>query len=244
MSRILDMWAGMTGTVLDFAGTDAPDGWLMCFGQSVLRSDYPNLFAKIGTTFGAADGTHFNLPDYRGRVAAGKDDMGGVAAGRVTAAGAGINGAQLGATGGVETHTLTAAQMPQHSHAVTDPGHTHGITDPGHVHVLTDPGHNHAVTDPGHNHNVNANYYGLSALGSGTQTPYCAPGQTVSGGANIAAATGVSIQARTTGITMASKTAGVTANTGATGITTQNAGTGGAHQNVQPTLMLNKIIKT
>lgn len=237
MSRILDMWAGMTGTVLDFAGTVAPAGWLMCYGQSLLRSDYPNLFATIGTTFGAADASHFSLPDYRGRVAAGKDDMGGTAAGRMTAAGTGINGAQLGASGGIEAHTLTAAQMPQHSHAVTDPGHTHGITDPGHVHVLTDPGHNHAVTDPGHVHS-------FTALGPAGGSLIAAGGGFSGGGSALgAAATGISIQSRTTGITMAGKTTGITANSVSTGITTQNAGTGAAHPNVQPTLMLNKIIK-
>ncbi len=69
MSKVLDLWAGMTGTVLDFAGTTAPDGWLMCFGQAVSRTTYANLFAKIGTIYGAGDGsTTFNLPDCRGRA--------------------------------------------------------------------------------------------------------------------------------------------------------------------------------
>lgn len=78
------MWAGMTGTVLDFAGSVAPDGWLLCYGQAISRVDYANLFAKIGTTFGVGDGsTTFNLPDCRGRVGAGKDDMGGSAANRL-----------------------------------------------------------------------------------------------------------------------------------------------------------------
>lgn len=116
MSRVLNLWAGMTGTVLDFAGTTAPSGWLLCYGQSVLRTDYPNLFAAIGTTYGSVDGTHFTLPDCRGRVTAGKDDMGGSAASRLTNAGGGVTGTTLGAVGGTETHVLTTAQMPSHTH--------------------------------------------------------------------------------------------------------------------------------
>ena len=67
------------------------------------------------------------LPDLRGRVVAGKDDMGGAAAGRLTTAGSGVTGTALGATGGAETHTLTSLQMPQHSHRITDPGHVHQV---------------------------------------------------------------------------------------------------------------------
>lgn len=128
MSRVLDLWRGMTGTVLDFAGTAAPTGWLLCFGQSLLRADYPALFTAIGTTYGAVDGTHFTLPDCRGRVAAGKDDMGGVAASRLTNAASGVAGETLGAAGGAEAHALTTAQMPSHNHGVTDPGHSHSAS--------------------------------------------------------------------------------------------------------------------
>lgn len=115
------------GTVLPFAGPVAPAGFLLCHGQAVSRADYAALFAAIGTTHGAGNGsTTFNVPDLRGRVPAGKDDMGGAAAGRLTAAGSGVAGATLGAAGGAETHTLTAAQMPAHAHAISDPGHRHG----------------------------------------------------------------------------------------------------------------------
>jgi microcystin-dependent protein len=76
----------MTGTVLDFAGSAAPSGWMMCYGQAVSRTTYTALFAAIGTTYGAGDGaTTFNLPDLRGRIAAGADNMGGAAANRVQA---------------------------------------------------------------------------------------------------------------------------------------------------------------
>jgi microcystin-dependent protein len=106
------------GCVMPFAGATPPNGWLLCYGQAVSRTGYSDLFAAIGTTYGAGDGsTTFNLPDLRGRVAAGKDDMGGSAAGRMTNGGSGIGGATLGAAGGAETHTLTAGQMPSHTHA-------------------------------------------------------------------------------------------------------------------------------
>lgn len=128
MSRVLDLWAGMTGTVFPFAGSAAPSGWLLCYGQAVSRTTYANLYAVIGTTYGAGDGsTTFNLPDLRGRVAAGKDNMGGTAAGRLTNSGTGnpgIDGSTLGAAGGADRHQLTAAQMPSHTHNVNNAAST------------------------------------------------------------------------------------------------------------------------
>lgn len=79
--------------------------------------------------YGAGDGsTTFNLPDKRGRASIGRDDMGGTAAGRMTAAGSGITGTGLGSTGGAETHTLTSAQIPAHNHPISNPWNT---TTPG-----------------------------------------------------------------------------------------------------------------
>lgn len=118
------------GVVMDFAGAAAPTGYLMCYGQEVDRTAYSLLFAAIGTTYGAGNGTTtFNLPDARGRVTAGKDDMGGTAAGRLTAA---VVGAGLGAAGGEESHTLTTAEIPAHTHtgATASAGdHTHLVDE-------------------------------------------------------------------------------------------------------------------
>jgi len=111
----------LIGCVVDFAGTTPPSKWLLCYGQAVSRTTYALLFAAIGTTFGVGDGsTTFNLPDCRGRVVAGKDDMGGSSADRLTNQSGGLNGDTLGATGGSEVHTLTAAQLAAHTH--TEPG--------------------------------------------------------------------------------------------------------------------------
>lgn len=59
------------GTILPFGGADAPAGWMICDGTSLLRASYPELFAVIGTAFGSADSTHFNIPDMRGKFAEG-----------------------------------------------------------------------------------------------------------------------------------------------------------------------------
>jgi len=89
------------GVVLPYAGASAPTGWLLCYGQAVSRTTYADLFTAISTTYGAGDGsTTFNVPDLRGRVPAGKDNMGGTAANRLTAGGSGVTGTTLGAAGG------------------------------------------------------------------------------------------------------------------------------------------------
>ena len=119
------------GVVNPFAGATAPAGWLLCAGQLVSRTQYPVLFNTIGTVYGAGDGTTFGIPDMRGRTVAGVDNMGGTAANILTATV--LNSANtLGATGGTQTHILTEAQMPSHTH--TQNAHTH-IQDP-HNHTL------------------------------------------------------------------------------------------------------------
>ncbi len=88
--------AGLSCT---FCGTSAPTGWLMCDGASYLRSTYPDLFAVIGTSVGAADGTHFNVPDFRGRFLRGVDNGAGRdpdAAGRTAMATGGNIGDNVG----------------------------------------------------------------------------------------------------------------------------------------------------
>lgn len=106
-----------TGTVLPFAGAsaDRPSGWLTCNGAAVSRTDYADLFAVIGTTYGAGDGsTTFNVPDLRGRTVVGQGT--GTAPDRSFKA--------LGEADGTETHTLTVNEMPAHNHALRSANQT------------------------------------------------------------------------------------------------------------------------
>ena len=116
-----------SGMLMPYAGSSAPTGWLLCYGQAISRSTYADLFSAIGTTYGVGDNsTTFNVPDFRGRSAFGKDNMGGTAASRLTTAGSGVDGSTLGASGGdqaLASHTHTATSP------VTDPGHTHSLTN-------------------------------------------------------------------------------------------------------------------
>ena len=158
------------GTVMPTALSNAPVGWLLCYGQAISRASYASLFNAIGTTYGSGDGTTtFNLPDLRGRVVAGKDNMGGTAASRLTSP---VAGSTLGAVGGSQSHAIVISEMPSHSH------------------------------------NINIGAYGTG--GAGYETPLGSGSQSY-----VYAGQGMS-----------------------------PVGGGGAHNNVQPTLVLNYMIKT
>lgn len=94
------------------ARTSAPPGWLPCDGRALSRTVYASLFAAIGITYGAGDGsTTFNVPDDRGEFLRGADMGRGIDAGRV-----------LG--------SLQTGQNASHTHtgvAVSGGGHTHTI---------------------------------------------------------------------------------------------------------------------
>lgn len=112
LNELIDDKAGcrMIGEIIPYAGTSSPTSlWLMCNGQELLRTEYPDLFNVIGTTFGASDLQHFNIPDLRGQVIMHQG-----------------NGYSYGVAVGEATHTLTSGEMPAHSHTVTGHVHTTG----------------------------------------------------------------------------------------------------------------------
>jgi microcystin-dependent protein len=122
------------GTILPYAGSTPPTGYLLCDGSEVLISQYALLYSIIGYTYKAAvllqGAATFALPDFRGRFALGKDNMnnsftvpykdgsgvlvsaGGGAASRVTD----VTGSTLGSSSGTQGVTLTTANLPDHKH--------------------------------------------------------------------------------------------------------------------------------
>jgi microcystin-dependent protein len=115
------------GSIIAYGGSSAPTGWLLCDGSSLVRTDYAALFTAIGTTYGSADGSHFSVPDLKGRVPAGKE----ASATRLTTAGSGVDGGTLGASGGTQNVTLLTANLPSHTHTFTtgteSAAHTHDV---------------------------------------------------------------------------------------------------------------------
>lgn len=104
------------GILSPYAGATAPSGWLLCDGttglDSTVDTSLADLYAVIGTTFGGTGANDFDLPDMRGNFPLGKDDMGGASRNRVTDTEADTIGDEAGA----QTHTLTTAEIPAHSH--------------------------------------------------------------------------------------------------------------------------------
>ena len=119
-----------TGSILEYGGTTAPTGWLLCDGASVSRATYAALFAVIGTAYGSVDGSTFNVPDRRDRVAvgAGSTYTRGQAGGATTST-TSLNGSHAHGEATVG-HALTEAQMPIHQHGGATDGqgsHDHGF---------------------------------------------------------------------------------------------------------------------
>ena len=228
------------GTILPYAGTASPavDGFVLCDGQLLSRTDYPDLFAVIGTTYGNTTGANFRVPDLRGRVGLGADNMGGSSANRVTAGAADV----LGGAAGAETHTLVTAELASHTH--TGPSHSHA----GPEHSHSGPSHYHeagtlATDSHTHYHQIGQFGYFLEVVYGGTYGLPPGYGLNTVNRDTTADSHMHDIEGNTasagTGQTGLSGTGATSlSGTGATG----SAGSGSPHNNMPPYLTINYII--
>lgn len=159
-----------TASIMPFAGSSSPAGWLLCYGQAVSRTTYSDLFSALSTTYGSGDGsTTFNIPDLRGRSVFGKDDMGGSSASRITNGVCGITGTTLGASGGDQN-----MQLHTHTATVTDPGHLHTFTSISAGATFTG-GYQSAATTTGQNTSTSTTGISVSNSNTGTGTSQNVP---------------------------------------------------------------------
>lgn len=215
------------GAMMAWASDVVPANWLLCDGAAVSRSTYASLFAAIGTQYGSGDGTTtFNLPNLKGRTIVGKDSTQ-------------TEFDVLGETGGAKTHTLTISEMPSHTHSNTLSSN-----------VVASSAHRHefkiSMLDSGNYSPAGPN----AGWGSGTGTAGAyrySTGQWQGGLLNgSVSATGENYNAASTRTLGRYDTTGDTTNpteTATVGITNASAGSGAAHNNLQPYIVLNYIIK-
>lgn len=219
----------IAGDLKTTARSTAPAGWMMCDGSVVSRTGATAaLFAAIGTAYGAGDGsTTFALPNLQGRVPVGRDA-------------AQVEFDTLGEAMGAKTHTLATPELPAHSHADGTLGaaaagsHSHGGA------VTGDGSHNHDFQGflvPGGSANVpQPFFYIVHSLQAGPSTAPLLGTNSNATYTNLGG-TGVAGSGHGHGINAdGSHTHDVTG-------ATANAGGGSAHNNIQPSLVVNYMIK-
>lgn len=239
------------GIIMAFAGTTLPTGWLWCDGASYAQTSQPDLFAAIGSRYGST-GASFNVPDLRDQFPRGA---------ATTSASVTVTGA--------DTITLTAANLPVHTH----PAGTLAVTNTAHSHVLslstqdsTNLSHTHTITHT-HRGALDSNLvtggtgtFGNAFLSPGSGSGIYASGKAADGAyemvsrAPLVADTGVGTTSQSTNssgsttLQHSHSISGTTQDTTPTstisGSTGQNTG-GATVINVQPrSVTVNYIIKT
>lgn len=226
-----------TGAIAIWSTRTAPSGYLLCHGQAVSRTTYADLFKIIGSTYGSGDGsTTFNVPNLKGRVPVGLDDND-----------VDFNG--LGKKGGEKTHLLTDDEIPSHNHSATTTvdsagTHTHGAS------TSNNGSHSHSISGTAdsagnHLHDLGSRLvYRIDAAGG------AATGSSIGNPLNYstkAAGTHTHSLSGSTNST-GGHTHTITVNSGGShnhsaSTSVGNSGGGQSHNNLQPYLVLNYIIK-
>jgi len=157
------------GSITAYGGSSAPSGYVLCDGTAYSRTvTYDTLFGVISDAYGVGDGsTTFNVPDLRGRVPLGKDDMGGSSADRVT----GTQADNIGEGSGAETHALSIAELASHDHSFKYKAGSTG--------TLTNTTYPAATSMGGNPDGPSTNTVIIGDTGSGTAHNNMSPYQTV-----------------------------------------------------------------
>lgn len=194
------------GSINAWSTNTAPAGWQLCDGTAVSRTTYAALFAVIGETYGAGDGsTTFNLPNLKGRAIVGRDSSQ-------------TEFDTLAETGGAKTVTLSSSEIPSHTHTIT---HDHGTHSHSASLVIDSAG--------SHNHTLTVTSGALTAASGTAAVGITNESLNTTGTAGTHSHSSTLTIAASTSITF-------TGNSGPTG-------GGGAHNNLQPYIVLNYIIK-
>ena len=245
------------GTIKMFPTATAPTQttnggtWLVCKGQTLVRTDYPELHTLITDTYGTYPSlTTFVLPDMQARVPVGYNAA-GIDTGSVNLR---SPRAIADTAGGTEGHILTTPELSAHSHAIPQDTHFHAIADHEETHahvgsatgsktseasaVIVDPKHDHDMGTKVDNWNGGLSYAtlwtGKGNLQTNPRTVSNSTGITDSGHAHT-----MDTNAVATGLTKTDpKVIGITATTAAGG----TSGTASPHNNMPPFLVVNYII--
>jgi microcystin-dependent protein len=206
------------GTVIGYTSNTIPSGWLLCDGLEYSRTTYSELYAVIGTAYGAGDGTNtFNVPNFQAAFLRG--------AGSQT-----YSGTTYGPRG---INTAQGSALQTHTHSVPANTHTHVVPSTTHTHTVSDPGHAHTVSELGGAYNYQENPKNTTFSFSSNNL--------VGTSASIGGATSgiTKINSSTSNITKG--------NTGSTNITATNGATGAnstaVAQNANETIPFNYAIK-